>query len=484
MDWVTPFVVAVMLLYPAGEEPRNPWKDKVPAAVEKAERARTMASAAYQHALDVTWRADAWHEGLRLARAARDCYPGEPTLRGRITRALWRAGQIREAEQVVETIDDCTEDRVALTALVEIELARGRFERARAAARRLEEFGPKSAVELYNVLALRMVDDRLAGMVPLLRELVQRVDPANGYPDIYLEEALEGLPEFFAAIGTEPINQITCHGSAPMPMIPLVRLPYCLAMINGQGPYRLILDTGGSITLSLDDDVARELELKSFGKASIRGISGKQDSEQTLVDELHIGEITCRRVMTRTFAMAGGLEVVGDGIIGTGIFARARMTLDFEHARLVVSSSSDEPARGHLADVRVVGDAKLIAPIKLQDEQAVALLDSGADVAAVSPTRLRELFPDRPLTIISATGMGVGEGDAAGISLGPGIKLEAWGRTYENYSGVGLEVLDTLLGPILGVQTHVLLGMPVFRDMKSWTIDYPRRQMWVEWIED
>ena len=42
----------------------------------------------------------------------------------------------------------------------------------------------------------------------------------------------------------------------------------------------------------------------------------------------------------------------------------------------------------------------------------------------------------------------------------------------------------TLLGPILGVQTHLLLGMPIFRDMKSWTIDYPRRQMWVEWIED
>jgi tetratricopeptide (TPR) repeat protein len=483
MDWVTPSVVAVMLLYPAGEEPRNPWKDKVPAAVERAERARTTASEAYHHALDVTWRADAWQEGVRLARTALDCYPDEPTLRGKIARALWRAGRIREAEQVIDTINEDTDDRVALTTLTEIELARGRFERAGAAARRIEELGPSSAVELYHVLVLRLAEDRLAGMVPLLRELVQRIDPDNGYPEIYLQEALEGLPEFFAAIGTEPINQVTCHGAAAMPMIPLVRLPYCLVTINGEGPYRLILDTGGSITLSLDDDVARELGLKSLGKASIRGISGKQDSEQTLVDELRIGEITCRRVMTRTFAMLGGLEAVADGIIGAGIFARERMTLDFEHARLVVSVSSDEPARGRLGEVRVVGDAKLVAPIKLQDEYAVALLDSGADPVAISPLRLKELFPDHPLTIISASGMGVGEGDAAGISLGPGVKLEAWGRTYENYSGVGLEVLDTLLGPILGVQTHVLLGMPVFRDMKSWTIDYPRRQMWVEWIE-
>jgi hypothetical protein len=48
---------------------------------------------------------------------------------------------------------------------------------------------------------------------------------------------------------------------------------------------------------------------------------------------------------------------------------------------------------------------------------------------------------------------------------------------------MGLEVLDTLLSPILGVQTQVLVGMPIFRDMKSWTIDYPRRRMWVEWIK-
>jgi hypothetical protein len=521
MNAIALFVVSVMLLLPAGEEPRNPWKEKVPAAVEKVERARTATSAAYGDALDVTWRADAWQEGLKLARAALDCYPDQPMLRGRIARALWRGGEIHAAEQVVdriaedtwgtgvpagrdlagreagppedlggpeggppEALPEGTKDRVALTALAEIELARGNLERASAAARRLEELGPKSAAELYHVVALRMAEDRLAGIVPLVRALQRRVDPENGYPDIYLQEALEGLPEFFAAIGSEPINQVVHYGLAEMPMIAVIRLPYCLAMINGAGPYRLILDTGGSITLSLDDDVARELGLKSLGKASIRGISGKQDSEQTLVDELRIGEITCRRVMTRTFELPEIMTLAADGIIGTGIFARERITLDFEHARLALSPSSDEAARGHAAEVRVVGDAKLLALVKLEDEPAVALLDSGADVAAISPLRLQRLFPDRPLTIIPAAGMGVGEGAAAGISLGPGVKLEAWGRTYENYSGVGLEVLDTLLGPILGVQTHVLLGMPIFRDMNSWTVDYPRRRMWVDWIGD
>ena len=36
MDCVAFYMVAVMFLFPAGEEPQNPWKDKVPAALEHA----------------------------------------------------------------------------------------------------------------------------------------------------------------------------------------------------------------------------------------------------------------------------------------------------------------------------------------------------------------------------------------------------------------------------------------------------------------
>lgn len=481
MGWMVCVAVSVMFLFPAGPGPENPWKEKVPAAVRKAEQRRTLA--AYRQALDVAYRADDWQAGLKLARAARAEYPDDSALAGLITRALWRGGRIDEAEQVVETIADDTTDHVALAAVIEIRLASGEYEKAFSAARRLEALGPESALEHYYLLAVRLEEDRLEGLPPMLEQAAKLVDPANGYPEVYLAEMLEGLPEFFAAVGPEPINQIASYGSAEMPKIPAIGLPYCTATINGHGPYRLIVDTGGSITLSLDDDVARELKLQSLGRASIRGISGKQDSEQALVNHLQIGEISCRRVMTRTFEMPDLVTLAADGIIGTGVFGRGRMTMDFEHARLAVSPSADDAAPGQRADVRIVGDAKLLAPIKLQDRSAVALLDSGADVAAVSPATLKELFPDREFPAVAAAGLGVGEGAAAGIVLAPGVKLEFWGRTFEDYSGLGLDVLDTLLSPILGVQTQVLIGMSVFRDMKSWTIDYPRRRMWVDWIE-
>ena len=125
-----------------------------------------------------------------------------------------------------------------------------------------------------------------------------------------------------------------------------------------------------------------------------------------------------------------------------------------------------------------------MSPVTLQGQASLALLDSGADVVAVSALRLKELFPNHAFTPLPAPGLGVGEGSSLGISLAPGVKLELWQRTYEDYSGIALDVLDTLLGPILGVQADVLIGMPVFRDMNSFTVDFPRCRMWVEWLED
>ena len=77
---------------------------------------------------------------------------------------------------------------------------------------------------------------------------------------------------------------------------------------------------------------------------------------------------------------------------------------------------------------------------------------------------------------------GVGTGEAPRIDVAPGVKLVFAGRTYENFSGMGLEILDTILSPIVGVQCDVLVGMPVFRDMKAFTVDFPRAKLWVDWL--
>ena len=78
---------------------------------------------------------------------------------------------------------------------------------------------------------------------------------------------------------------------------------------------------------------------------------------------------------------------------------------------------------------------------------------------------------------------GIGAGEAPAISFTRGVKLDFGQRSHENVGGLGLDVLDTTLSTFIGIQCEMLIGMPIFRQMSSFTVDFPKRQMWIEWLE-
>ncbi len=474
-------LATAMLLIPAQPEIQNPWKARLPDAMGLARRESS--PTAYWIAMDAAWRADDWQAGLELAREAAEKFTDDPRLTGPVARALWRSGLMLEAETYLPKLAVQSDDPVALHALILMRLARGELAEASQAAERLARQPGVSAADLATVMSVRLAADQIDGLAEMVRRIERMSDPANGYPETLLEEVVEGLPEFLEKAGSGPLSNVTAHGSAPMPVIPMINLPGCMVRINGKGPFRMIVDTGGSITLSLDTDIAEELGLEKLAEGSVRGVSGKDAAWQTVAGELQIGEIRCERVMTRVFGVRKATAFTADGILGTGVFADARMKLDFEHAELHVMPSSDEAAAGQEYALRIVGDAKLMAPVTIHGEPATALLDSGADVIALSPSRMKRLFPDVDPRSFQLPTAGVGAGEAPKITLSKGVDLEFGGRKWENVSGLGLDVLDTILSSYLGIQSDVLIGMPSFRQMKSFTVDFPKRRMWIEWLE-
>lgn len=479
-----PLAFVMLFFVPASADTENPWKEKVPAAVAKAERLETVT--ALETALDVTWKADAWQDGLKLARRALAKPAVLDELRGRVVRALWRAGRLLEAEELALGIPSDTTDRVSLRVLIEMHMASGRIAEATALARRLETRRPLTAEDLYVIFAVRFARGELDGMADRLRQAEKLTDPAHGYPETYVAEAIEGLAAFLDAVGSAPLNQVAAFGSAPMPPLVMLRLPSCDAYINGRGPYRMIVDTGGSIMIALDQQVADEIGLKSVAESSVRGVAGKSDAGQVLIEELQIGSIKCRRVMSRTFDVRNAIMNAADGIIGTGIFHQGRLTLDFENGQLhVLDPDAPPPTGGHEVPLRIVADAKLLSPIQINDEPSVALLDTGADAVALSPVLMQRLFPDQPvMKVQSGLALGVGSEKAPEISVGQGVNLQFGRRTFENYGGLALDVLDDVLSPVLGVHCNMLLGMPTFREMSSCTIDFPSCRMWVRWLKE
>ena len=475
-------LIANMFLLPAQQESPNPWKEKLAPALQRAKRAPSPES--LFAALDAAWRADDWNVGAKLADEAAEKYPNNARLRGASVRALWRARRIGQAEHHAAHIPAQTTDPIALTMLIQMCAARGDIKRAIEAADRLESVKPTAAAHWLTIVMLRVSNNRLDGLVGLIRKTQRLSDADNGYPENYVGEHLEGLADFYAAVGSRPINQVAQIGAAKMFSIPLIRLPGCDVFINGHGPFRMVLDTGGSIGLSIDSEIAEQIGLKSVAQAQVRGVSGVEDTGQAVVDELRIGEIVCKRVMTRIFGVRKATAFTADGIIGTGIFSDARMRLDFSAGRLEISNSSAKPGPGVELPLRIIGDSKLVLPIKLAGQPATALLDSGADVAAFSPARLKRLFPDRTIPTLAVPVLGVGQNQAPEIALTPGVDLDIAGRRYEDFGGLGLDILDTVLSPILGMQFDVLIGMPIFRDMKTCTVDLRRCKMWVEWAHE
>ncbi len=473
----------IMLLVSSGEDKRNPWADKVPAALRRAGELGTVD--AYRQALDVTWRADDWQAGRRLAEQARRQHPTAAALHGLVARAYWRAGDLEAAEEVVTRIAPATADRVAAQMRVVTHLARGERNAALRWTGRLEKLGIASAEDCYLVFAARFFEGELKGAADLLRQAERLVDPANGYPDIHLEDAIDGLATYFAAVGPAPLNQVAEFGTAPMRPLVMFNLPSCEVFINGHGPYRMILDTGGSILMAIDEQIATDVGLATLATGVVRGVSGKEDTGQVLVERLEIGGITCKRIMTRTMPFREKFMNAADGLIGTGIFADARMTIDFANQSLTIAPSTDRPAAGTELDVRIVGDAKVMALATVADKPVVAMLDTGADIMALSPSRLKTLFPDEAIRTLDLAHMGVGIGGEAApkISLNPSVDLTFGGRDFDDFGTIGLDALDTLIGPIIGVQSDLLVGMPLFRQMASLTVDFPRCKTWVQWLE-
>lgn len=469
--------ILLTLVSGAAAEGSN-WQAQLLPALEQCRRHPTHES--LLKALDLARRADDWGAARELADLAQRMLPDEQRLAGAVARAYWRAGQVEQASAAVARLPSGTNDSTSLTIALESALARGDRVAAAQWAERLYNAVPSCAHDWLILAARHTTHDEMAAAAAAVRRAAGVARADNGYPDGFLVERLQGLPEFLERIGPSPVNEVVSMGAAPLDRL-FGSLPLCEGMINGKGPFRLIVDTGGSLDLSLDTQAAARAGVRGLAKANVRGVSGSSVSQQALTEELAVGAIRVRRVLTRIYDMPEVLRPHADGIIGTGMFDDARLQFDFAQHELVVTASAAQDARGVRCDALFVSDAKLLLRVTTEGQPAWALIDTGADIVAIAPSLAARLFPNQPLRPMASAGVGVGDGADAGLMLAPGFDLNVAGWSNSDYSGLALGALDNLLSPALGIQTSLLLGMPVLRQAQSLTIDYPRCAIWIDW---
>jgi predicted aspartyl protease len=213
----------------------------------------------------------------------------------------------------------------------------------------------------------RVWRDRLQ---PVLGALLLASTPAGA--------GAEGIP------GKDPVvEEVLVTAPEPRYVAPTTRdgigRIWVPVLINGEGPFRLVLDTGASRSAVIERVVDR-LDLPVEPDAvRLRGVTGTTIAPAVNIERMEFGELTVEKTRLPIVADAFG---GADGVLGGEGLKNKRIAIEFLEDRISIMRSHGKPA--------APGDA--VVPFKYQPERgmrvqlrvgmvrATGLIDTGAQV--------------------------------------------------------------------------------------------------------
>jgi predicted aspartyl protease len=164
-------------------------------------------------------------------------------------------------------------------------------------------------------------------------------------------------------------------------------------LINGQGPYRLVLDTGASGS-AVTERVASRLQLPVYvDSVQLRGVTGEAVASSIRADTLEVGELLVENVTMPILADAFG---GADGVLGAEGLRDKRIVIEFANDRITVARSRKQ--RASPGFVRVPfdwgGSKGMRVEVTIGTIRAIGLVDTGAQVT-VGNLALREALARR-----------------------------------------------------------------------------------------
>lgn len=105
--------------------------------------------------------------------------------------------------------------------------------------------------------------------------------------------------------------------------------------IEGQGPFRFVIDTGSQTTI-LADTLATRLGLRSGPIVTVVGVAGTQEVATAEIDSLGIGNLSVGTIRAPLFESH---NIGADGIVGTDSLQDQLVLLDFKDNAIAIGSS-------------------------------------------------------------------------------------------------------------------------------------------------
>jgi predicted aspartyl protease len=250
---------------------------------------------------------------------------------------------------------------------------------------------------------------------------------------------------------------------------------YIDVSINGQGPYRFIFDTGGSLVI--DTELAKKLGLNRAGSMQGIGVGENTDTFNfATIDSLSIGNATIGHLdgaiapVRNGFSASGGEPV--DGLIGSETLARFVTTFDYPNRRLTFRMPGAPPVAGGVTTPFVFSGTDPMLPCRIGSVDGTCTVDTGSRNALdlYSPFAKANSGAVTGLTAPGIDGFGVG-----------GPEVGRLGRTSLRIGGYDVPNVIAGLsssekGAFADPYTSANVGGAVWRRFAV-TFDYPNRTM-------
>jgi hypothetical protein len=247
-------------------------------------------------------------------------------------------------------------------------------------------------------------------------------------------------------------------------------------MINGHGPFRLVLDTGASHS-AVTSLVALALGIPTNESPPVilRGVTGFATVPTIRVDTLTVGDLAVDSPILPIVPDAlGGAQ----GILGAEGLQGKRIFIDFRHDKIVITYSRNERSSRDFVDVpfHAIRDTLVVVNAVIDEVRVKAIIDTGgqttiANLALRSAlSRRSAMFRGKPDQIIGAT---------KDVESGEVIPMPAieFGSIQIRDSGVTFADIYIFKQWKLLNEPAILIGMDALGLLDTLVIDYRRHEL-------
>jgi len=255
-------------------------------------------------------------------------------------------------------------------------------------------------------------------------------------------------------------------------------------MINGQGPFRFIVDTGANRS-AIAPKTATKLGLISQAQSAVdvQGVTGAAMLPSVDVDTLQAGEILMSHI--RLPVLASEVFADADGILGIEGLGNARIEVDFVNDRVTITASNGKRTSSDslIVPVRLEHGGLLTTEGRMGGLPVHVVVDTGAE-RTLGNAPLRDVLMHRvPADRRTSTQvLGATPAIASGISfVAPALEFGQVRLANLPVTFGNLHIFD-VWG--LADEPAVVIGMDLIGTLRRFAVDYRRRELQLTTFRD